>query len=68
LQYEPSDDVRSYRVNSDRISERLGFEPVHTMEDAVRSIAEAYGKGELTDALNNPVYYNVRRMRELDLG
>lgn len=65
LDYVPTDDSRSYRINSDRIRERLGFAPRHSLEDAVRSIAEAYSQGRLTEPLTNPLYYNIKRMQQL---
>ncbi|MFC1461255.1 SDR family NAD-dependent epimerase/dehydratase, partial [Verrucomicrobiota bacterium] len=68
LEYVPTDDMRSYHINSDRVHDVLGFEPKHTVEQAISSIAEAYRVGRLSDPMNNSVYYNVRRMKELALG
>ena len=34
----PTDDIRSYHVNSDKIARVLGFEPKRTIEDAVRDL------------------------------
>ena len=68
LEYIPSDDVRSYHINSDRVRSVLGFEPRHTIGQAVLSIARAYRSGKLEDPLNNPMYYNILRMKELALG
>ena len=64
MEYVPTDDNRSYHINSDRIRERLGFEPRHSVEDAIRSIAEAYRQGLLKDPMTNPLYYNIKRMQE----
>ena len=61
----PTNDNRSYHINSDRIRESLGFEPHHTVEDAIRSIAEAYRQGLLTEPMTNPLYYNIKRMQQL---
>ncbi|MBM4144635.1 MAG: NAD-dependent epimerase/dehydratase, partial [Lentisphaerae bacterium] len=33
LVYEPTDDIRSYHVNSDRVRQVLGFVPKHTVEE-----------------------------------
>ncbi len=68
LEYVPTDDNRSYHINSDRIRRVLGFEPKYTVQDAVLSIAEAYKHGALTDPLKNPLYHNILRMKELALG
>lgn len=65
LAYEPSDDLRSYHINSDRIRDVLGFTPQFTIEDAVSSIAEAFRDGLIDDPMRNPLYSNIKRMREI---
>lgn len=67
MEYVPTSDNRSYHINSDRIRDRLGFEPRYSVEDAIRSIAEAYQQGRLTDPMGNPLYYNIKRMQQLIL-
>jgi nucleoside-diphosphate-sugar epimerase len=62
----PSDDNRSYRVNSDKIKDMLGFEPKFTVEDAVRDLCKAFRDGKLLDSFDNPWYFNVRQMQELN--
>jgi nucleoside-diphosphate-sugar epimerase len=68
LEYVPTDDMRSYHINSDRIRRVLGFTPKYSVQDAVLSIAQAYKNGLLTDPLKNPLYHNILRMKELALG
>ena len=65
LEYTPSNDNRSYHVNSDKIKRVLGFEPKYTIEDAIRSLAEAYRAGKIPDPFSNTLYSNIKRMREL---
>src|SRR5438552_875745 len=48
LEYTPSDDNRSYHVNSEKIKRVLGFEPKFTIRDAIQSIADAYRAGKIT--------------------
>ena len=67
LEYTPSNDNRSYHVNSEKIKSVLGFEPQFTIEDAIRSIAEAYRAGKISDPLNNSLFSNIKRMRELQI-
>lgn len=67
LQYEPTDDIRSYHINADRVKERLGFEPKYTIEDAVQSLAAIYRSGGLQDPMTNPLYYNIKRMQEVKM-
>ncbi|MCW5550802.1 MAG: NAD-dependent epimerase/dehydratase family protein [Verrucomicrobiae bacterium] len=65
LEYTPSNDNRSYHVNSDKVRQVLGFETRFTLEDAVRDIAAAYRAGKIPDPLNNTRLSNIKRMQEL---
>jgi hypothetical protein len=56
----PSNDPRSYRVNSDKLL-ATGFRPKKTVEDAIREICEAYSLGKLKD---EPQFHNLRWMQE----
>ncbi len=60
-------DQRSYRVDSKKIKDELGFEPTSSIEDAITGLAAAHYCGVLTDPLNNPDYYNIKKMKELCL-
>ena len=61
----PTDDNRSYRINSDKIGEKLGFKPGRSIEDAVRSLCDAFRKGKLENALEDDKYYNVRTLKKI---
>jgi nucleoside-diphosphate-sugar epimerase len=61
----PSDDNRSYHVNSDKISRELGFKPKRTIEDAVRDLARAFRNQLLPNSFDDDWYYNVRTMKKL---
>lgn len=63
IDFTPSDDTRSYRVNSDRIKEKIGFEPIYTVEDAVRDLVEAFRAGKIPNSLTDPNYVNVTTMK-----
>ena len=65
MEYTPSADNRSYHVNSEKIKRVLGFAPKYTIEDAIRSIAEAYRAGKIKDPLKNSMFSNIKRMQEL---
>jgi nucleoside-diphosphate-sugar epimerase len=65
--YEPTDDLRSYHVNSDKIRHELGFATAYTLEDAVDGIRDAYDRGLIIDGLNNEYYHNIKRMRNINL-
>ena len=63
----PTDDIRSYHINSDKIRKVLEFTPKYTIEDAVQSISDAYEKGLIIDGLKNPLYYNIKMMQQIKL-
>jgi nucleoside-diphosphate-sugar epimerase len=61
----PSDDNRSYHVNSDKVFRVLGYRPKRTIEDAVRDLARAFRNHLLDDSFENDWYYNVRTMKRI---
>jgi nucleoside-diphosphate-sugar epimerase len=61
----PSNDPRSYHINSDKIRRVLGYAPTRTVEDAVRDLCRAFKAGELPNSLEDDRYFNVRRMKTL---
>jgi nucleoside-diphosphate-sugar epimerase len=60
----PSNDPRSYRVNSDRLL-ATGFRPSRSVRQAIREMVAAYREGRLVD---EPVCYNVKWMQEHNFG
>ena len=64
----PSVDNRSYHISSEKIKRELGFEATHTIRNAVEDLCSAFGKGLLTDSLENEMYFNIRRMQNLSLS
>lgn len=68
IETEPSNDLRSYHVNSDKIKRVLRFEPKYSIEDAVNSLCDAFDEGLLPNSMEDTIYFNVRRMKELDVS
>jgi nucleoside-diphosphate-sugar epimerase len=62
----PSDDNRSYHINSDKIDRILGFRAKRSIEDAVRDLCVAFKAGKIENSMDDNSYYNVRLMKELD--
>lgn len=60
---QPTDDLRSYHIASDKIRDELGFEPKHTIEDAVRDLVRALRSGRVPNPMDDSRYYNVRVMK-----
>jgi nucleoside-diphosphate-sugar epimerase len=63
IDVEPSNDLRSYHISSEKIGRILGFTARHAIEDAVRSLTEAYERGAIPRPFDDPSYYNVKRMK-----
>ncbi len=61
----PSNDNRSYHVNSEKILRTLGFKPKRTIEDAIRDLTRAFRNRLLDASFDNDWYYNVRTMKKL---
>jgi nucleoside-diphosphate-sugar epimerase len=64
IETKPTDDIRSYRVNSEKIAAELGFVPRWSIEDAVRDICDWHRAGRFPGSLDDPRYYNVRTLKE----
>jgi len=56
----PSNDPRSYRVNSDRLL-ATGFRPQHRVEDAIKEIVGMYRQGALKE---EDRWYNLKWMQQ----
>ena len=64
---EPTDDLRSYHVSSAKMRTELGFEPTHSIEDAVRGLVEAFEAGKLPNSMDAPEYFNINLMQKVSL-
>lgn len=67
LEKVPTDDNRSYHVSSEKIEKKLGFTPIHTIEDAVTDLVEAFERGNLPNSLEDKRYFNIKTMKAVDL-
>lgn len=63
----PTDDKRSYHINTNKMKAVLGFECQYTFQEAIGSLIDAYNKCWIIDGLNNPLYHNIKRMKEINL-
>lgn len=57
--------VRSYRVSGQKMQRVLGFQPVVTVEEAVRDLVQKIRDFRYTD-FDNPKYYNIRWTKTLE--
>jgi hypothetical protein len=57
-------DHRNYRVNFSKVSEVLGFDCRHTLDEGIGEIKRAVQAGLITD-YRNATYYNDRSIEQL---
>ncbi len=60
----PSNDPRSYRLNSDRIL-ATGFHPKYRVIDAIKEIINEYKAGNLKDI---EIWHNIKTMKKIQFG
>ena len=63
----PTDDNRSYHISSNKIERELGFVPVHSTEEAVGDLLNAFETGKIPNSMNDERYFNIKRMQSLKL-
>ena len=61
-----SNDPRSCHINSDKIK-KLGFEPRLTVNDAIKDICEAFSNNLFKDSLKDINYFNVKKIKQLNV-
>lgn len=67
IETEPTDDLRSYHISSEKIRNELGFSVKYTIEDAIRGLVEAFKAGRIPNSMDDPRYYNIRVMKQRQL-
>jgi len=62
-----TDDNRSYHVSSEKIKNILGFNTKYTIKDSVKDLKDAFEKKILTNTFNNEMFFNIKRMKNINL-
>lgn len=65
---QPTNDLRSYHISSEKIKRELGFVPRRTIDDAVRDLVEAFAAGRIPDSMTDSRYYNIKTMQKCNLN
>lgn len=68
IDVQKSNDLRSYHINSDKIKNELNFTPKKTIEDAVREICDAFKLDKYESPLENIDYFNVKKIKYLNIS
>ncbi len=58
----PTSDNRSYHISSEKVKRELGFQPKHTVEEAIRDLCTAFKDSKVPNPMNDIRYYNVKTM------
>ena len=67
LIFSKTDDNRSYHISSDKIKDELNFHAKHSINEAVLDLVTAFKNKILIDPLNNEMYFNIKRMNNINL-
>jgi nucleoside-diphosphate-sugar epimerase len=62
-----SEDNRSYHISSKKIAKELSYTTIHSIEDSIVDLIEAFRKKLFKDPLNNEFFYNIKRMKSINL-
>jgi nucleoside-diphosphate-sugar epimerase len=68
IQHSHSDDLRSYRVDSSKIFTKLGFKPMYSVDQAISDLKIGFAQRRFKNSLENSMYFNIKRMKELSLA
>ena len=68
IEYQETNDLRSYRVDSSKIQRAIGFEPRFTVNDAIAELKNKFASFNSANPLTDSRYINILRMKELNLG
>jgi len=67
LEVTPTNDNRSYHISSEKIKKIIGFEPKKTIKDAILGLKNAFENKQLTNPLENSLYFNIKTMQNLNM-
>ena len=65
IEITPTNDNRSYHINSDKIARKIGFKPKRGIEDAVRDLCRAFRAGKLSNSTIDERYHNVKVLKRI---
>ena len=58
----PTNDSRSYHISSEKVRRELGFEPKHSVEEAIKDLYEAFKADKIPNPMDDIRYYNIKTM------
>jgi len=67
IEVKSTNDLRSYRISSEKIKCELGWQTRFTVSDAVRDLIKAYDNGKIPNP-EDPKYINIKTMQKLNIS
>ena len=67
IEREETNDNRSYHISSEKIKKNLNFEPKFSVEDAIIDLKKDFEENKLPNSLKDSIYFNIKKMQEIDL-
>ena len=64
---EKTDDNRSYHISSKKIISKLGFVYDNNIEGAINNLKACFKKNLFKNPMDNTEYFNIKRMKEINL-
>jgi nucleoside-diphosphate-sugar epimerase len=68
IHHSDTNDLRSYRVDSSKIEVELGFKPTYSVDHAINDLKLAFSEKRYMGSLENSLYFNIKKMKELSLA
>lgn len=62
-----TDDNRSYHISSKKIIKLLNFKSLYTIGTAIEDLLNAFQNNYFQDPMSNENYFNIKKMRSIDL-
>lgn len=66
VERKPTEDLRSYKISSQKIKRELGWEPRLNIIDAIKSLIDAFNNGKIPNP-EDPKYSNIKTMKLLNV-
>ena len=63
----PTDDNRSYHITSEKIKNVLGFEAKKNIKNSIEDLNKAFLENKYYNSLENEMYFNIKRMKSINL-
>jgi nucleoside-diphosphate-sugar epimerase len=62
-----TNDNRSYHISSNKIKKTLNFKTTKTIKNAIEDLNDAFIKNKFINSLDNEMYFNIKRMKSINL-